>query len=186
MSNITALREKIADLAKTANHQLAEKGAQTWTAEEQKSFDNIADEIERAQNQIKSIERMRNLETFVRGFISRKTLGVGYASALEVARDPQGDCTEHAVLLAALGRALGIATRVVDGLARRSAEPERTQHGVDVLGPDAEDAPSAGEDRQLTGRDPTSQGLPADPRPLRRLGQGLVALLFHGDLLPQP
>ena len=63
------------------------------------------------------LERMRNLETFVRGFISRKTLGVGYASALEVARDPQGDCTEHAVLLAALGRALGIATRVVDGLA---------------------------------------------------------------------
>ena len=62
-------------------------------------------------------ERMRNLETFVRGFISRKTLGVGYASALEVARRPEGDCTEHAVLLAALGRALGIATRVVDGLA---------------------------------------------------------------------
>lgn len=62
MSNITALREKIADLAKTANHQLAEKGAQTWTAEEQKSFDNIADEIERAQNQIKSIERMRELD----------------------------------------------------------------------------------------------------------------------------
>ncbi|MBN8482935.1 MAG: transglutaminase domain-containing protein, partial [Xanthomonadales bacterium] len=63
------------------------------------------------------LERMRNLETFVRGYIARKTLGVGYASALDVARDPQGDCTEHAVLLAALGRALGIATRVVDGLA---------------------------------------------------------------------
>ncbi len=62
-------------------------------------------------------ERMRRLETFVRGFISRKTLSVGYASALEVARKPEGDCTEHAVLLAALGRALGIATRVVDGLA---------------------------------------------------------------------
>jgi len=62
MDNITALREKIADLAKTANHQLAEKGSQTWTAEEQKSFDNIADEIERAQNQIKSIERMRELD----------------------------------------------------------------------------------------------------------------------------
>ena len=43
MSNITALREKIADLAKTANHQLAEKGSQTWTKEEQAAFDNIAD-----------------------------------------------------------------------------------------------------------------------------------------------
>jgi len=62
MSNITALREKIADLAKTANHQLAEKGAQTWTAEEQSAFDNIADQIEAAQGQIKSIERMRNLD----------------------------------------------------------------------------------------------------------------------------
>ncbi len=61
--------------------------------------------------------RMRTLEIFVRGFISDKNLGVGYASALEVARNPQGDCTEHAVLLAALGRALGIPTRVVNGLA---------------------------------------------------------------------
>ena len=62
-------------------------------------------------------ERMRALESFVRNFISDKTLGVGYASALQVARTPEGDCTEHAVLLAALGRAIGIATRVVDGLA---------------------------------------------------------------------
>ena len=61
--------------------------------------------------------RMRGLEHFVRGFISTKTLGVGYASALEIVRKPEGDCTEHAVLLAALGRSLGIATRVVDGLA---------------------------------------------------------------------
>lgn len=62
MSEITALREKIAHLAKTANHQLAEKGSQTWTKEEQSSFDNIADEIERTQAQIKSIERMRELD----------------------------------------------------------------------------------------------------------------------------
>jgi len=61
--------------------------------------------------------QMKQLETFVRGYISNKTLGVGYASALEVVHKPEGDCTEHAVLLAALGRSLGIATRVVDGLA---------------------------------------------------------------------
>ena len=61
--------------------------------------------------------RMRNLETFVRNFIVDKDLSTGYASALEVARDPRGDCTEHAVLLAALGRAQGIATRTVNGLA---------------------------------------------------------------------
>ena len=61
--------------------------------------------------------QMQNLEQFVRGYISNKDLSVGYASALEVAKNPVGDCTEHAVLLAALGRSLGIATRVVDGLA---------------------------------------------------------------------
>jgi hypothetical protein len=63
------------------------------------------------------LAQMQNLESFVRGFIRDKNLSVGYASALEVAKNPEGDCTEHAVLLAALGRSLGIPTRVVDGLA---------------------------------------------------------------------
>ena len=63
------------------------------------------------------LTQMQNLETFVRGFIRNKNLSVGYASALEVAKNPEGDCTEHAVLLAALGRSVGIPTRVVDGLA---------------------------------------------------------------------
>lgn len=62
MTNITALREKIAELAKTANHQIAEKGDQIWTKEEQASFDNIASQIEAAKAQIDSIERMRNLD----------------------------------------------------------------------------------------------------------------------------
>jgi hypothetical protein len=62
-------------------------------------------------------EQMQRLEEFVRRFIRTKDLNVGYASALEVAKNPEGDCTEHAVLLAALGRALGIPTRVIDGLA---------------------------------------------------------------------
>jgi transglutaminase-like putative cysteine protease len=62
-------------------------------------------------------ERMQRLEDFVRRFIRTKNLSVGYASALEVAKKPEGDCTEHAVLLAALGRALDIPTRVVNGLA---------------------------------------------------------------------
>lgn len=62
-------------------------------------------------------ERMQRIETFVRGYIRKKSLDIGYASALEVARKPEGDCTEHALLVAALGRASGVATRVVDGLA---------------------------------------------------------------------
>ncbi|MCQ4165317.1 transglutaminase-like domain-containing protein [Tahibacter harae] len=62
-------------------------------------------------------ERMRELEKFVFGYIDKKSLNVGYASALETARTRQGDCTEHALLLAALGRARGIPTRVATGLA---------------------------------------------------------------------
>jgi hypothetical protein len=62
-------------------------------------------------------EKMHNLQEFVRRFIRTKDLSVGYASALEVAKNPEGDCTEHAVLLAALARAQGIPARVVDGLA---------------------------------------------------------------------
>ena len=62
MKNIQALREKIANLARLANHLLAEKGDQTWTAEEQKQFDGWADEIALVKNQIAALERMRNLD----------------------------------------------------------------------------------------------------------------------------
>ena len=60
---------------------------------------------------------MQRLERFVRGYVSQKNLSVGYASALETARSRSGDCTEHALLLAALGRAAGIPTRIATGLA---------------------------------------------------------------------
>jgi len=62
-------------------------------------------------------DKMQHLEDFVRGYIRSKNLSVGYASALEVVHRPEGDCTEHAVLLAALARALGIPAHVVDGVA---------------------------------------------------------------------
>lgn len=62
MTNIQALREKIANLANQAKHILAEKGDQTWSVEDQTKFDNLADEIERAKGQIKAEERMRELD----------------------------------------------------------------------------------------------------------------------------
>jgi HK97 family phage major capsid protein len=62
MKNIQALREKIANLAKQANHILAEKGDQTWSVEDQQKFDNLADEIERAKSQIRAEEKMRDLD----------------------------------------------------------------------------------------------------------------------------
>ena len=57
------------------------------------------------------------LQKFVRGYIDKKDLSVGYASASEVVRSREGDCTEHAVLLAAMCRAAGIPARVAFGLA---------------------------------------------------------------------
>lgn len=61
-------------------------------------------------------ERMRRLREFVSGYVTEHGLDIGYASALEVLKDRRGDCTEFAVLLAALARAEGIPTRVVTGM----------------------------------------------------------------------
>lgn len=60
--------------------------------------------------------RAELIRAFVRDFISAKDLSVGLATASEVARTAQGDCTEHAVLLAAMLRAAGIPSRTVSGL----------------------------------------------------------------------
>jgi hypothetical protein len=56
------------------------------------------------------------IEAFVDGYITQKDLSVGYASAAEVAETRQGDCSEHAVLTAAMCRAVGIPARVVCGI----------------------------------------------------------------------
>ncbi len=57
------------------------------------------------------------LRVYVSKVIIEKNLSVGFATASEVCRNRAGDCTEHAVLLAALGRARGIPSRIVVGLA---------------------------------------------------------------------
>ena len=62
-------------------------------------------------------EAARRIESFVGRHINNKNLSVGYATALEVAKSKQGDCSEHAVLAAAMCRAVGIPAQVVTGLA---------------------------------------------------------------------
>ncbi len=59
----------------------------------------------------------RNIESFVANYITNQSLGVGYASAVEVMQSRQGDCSEFAVLTAALCRAAGIPAQVVTGIA---------------------------------------------------------------------
>jgi hypothetical protein len=61
-------------------------------------------------------QRAERIRRFVHSYIRAKNLGVGFASATEVAQTREGDCTEHGVLLAATLRAAGIPARVVSGL----------------------------------------------------------------------
>ena len=56
------------------------------------------------------------LEQFVKQTIRSKNFSQAFSSAGEVARSREGDCTEHAVLLAAMARARGIPARVAMGL----------------------------------------------------------------------
>lgn len=73
-----------------------------------------------AQDTASELEQKHQLATairdFVRSYIKLKDLSVGFASASETARTKQGDCTEHACLLAAMLRAAGIPARTVTGL----------------------------------------------------------------------
>jgi hypothetical protein len=55
------------------------------------------------------------IQQFVRDYITKKDLNIGFGSAEETAKSREGDCTEHAVLCAALGRAVGLPTRCVVG-----------------------------------------------------------------------
>jgi|GEM_PF-1829079 len=64
------------------------------------------------KNPIKAAHR---IEQFVSDYIIHKDMSVGFASAQETAKSREGDCTEHAVLCAALGRAAGLPTRCVVG-----------------------------------------------------------------------
>jgi transglutaminase-like putative cysteine protease len=57
------------------------------------------------------------LARFVDHYIEHKDLLRGFDIASQVARRKEGDCTEHAVLLAALARAFGFTARVVLGMA---------------------------------------------------------------------
>ena len=56
------------------------------------------------------------LERYVHDTLSSHDLTQAFATAAEVAKTRSGDCTEHAVLLAALARACGIPSRVAIGL----------------------------------------------------------------------
>ena len=69
-----------------------------------------------AQGSKNIVDLSENLFRFAHQYIRHKNFNVGFGTAAETARSREGDCTEHAVFLAALGRVLGIPTRVASGL----------------------------------------------------------------------
>ncbi len=61
-------------------------------------------------------EKALNLREWVYDHVKTKDFSIGFASAKEVAASRRGDCTEHAVLLAAMLRAEEIPSRVAVGV----------------------------------------------------------------------
>ncbi len=66
----------------------------------------------------------KDLEQFVYDFISDKNYANGFDIASQVAKSQEGDCTEHAVLLAALLRMYSYPARVVTGVYISLDEPK--------------------------------------------------------------
>jgi hypothetical protein len=64
--------------------------------------------------------RMHRLEQVVYLHMNGPRAVLGYASALQALHSRSGDCTEFALLLAALARAVGLPARVVSGIAYAS------------------------------------------------------------------
>jgi hypothetical protein len=76
-----------------------------------------------------SAEAAKRIEEFVAKYVKNISLSVGYASAAEVAASRRGDCTEFAVLCAAMCRAAGIPARVTVGVAYVNDFEGRTGFG---------------------------------------------------------
>jgi hypothetical protein len=82
--------------------------------------DEIVKETRKALASLKEqatpAEKAEAIRAHVHRFIQSKNLGSGFATASEVVRSKSGDCTEHALLTAAMLRAASIPSRVVSGL----------------------------------------------------------------------
>lgn len=92
----------------------ADSQANAWLQSDAPAIRRLA--IKAVRGARDDLQRMRRMRQFVSGYITGHGLDVGYASALEVLDSRQGDCTEYAVLLAAMARAQGIPARVVSGM----------------------------------------------------------------------
>ena len=86
----------------------------SWVQNDDPRLVNMAKNVVR--NTVSARRAAQQLERFVRNYIVQKDLNVGYASASQVLKTKRGDCTEHALLLTAMLKAVGIPARVATGV----------------------------------------------------------------------
>lgn len=72
--------------------------------------------LKRAPPDASTRAKAGELRAFINRFIKAKNLGTAFATASETARSASGDCSEHAILLAAVLRSAGIPSRVAAGM----------------------------------------------------------------------
>lgn len=75
-----------------------------------------------AASEIDSVKVALQMERYVRDKLTKKNFSTAMASAAEVAEKLEGDCTEHAVLLAAMLRAKRIPSRLAIGMVYATSE----------------------------------------------------------------
>lgn len=119
------------------------------------------------------------LRRFAGDAIPHKSMERGWDTASRVARDGTGDCTEHAVLLAALARAVGRPARVALGLlvVKLDATPAAFGHAWTEIH-DGErwvpvDATPVGQEAEVLARLPLMIVADEGPGYLMALGRGM-------------
>ena len=89
--------------------------ANYWLASNEAVFQTVVKDV-LGDKKRSAAAQMRRLTHFVSRHMNSEASYSGYATALEAYHSKQGDCTEHALLLATLARAAGIPSRVAFGL----------------------------------------------------------------------
>jgi len=118
---VVELRKAVADPA--ASYELPYRGEEYAELLKSTPWLEVDDELIRRMSreavggEADALRAARRVEAYVMEAIESKNLNTGFATALETARQRAGDCTEHALLAAALARAAGIPSRIVTGLA---------------------------------------------------------------------
>ncbi len=179
--SIQALRERLAALNKKMKALLAEKGSQTWTAEDQKVFDADSDEAERLQRQIAAVQKQLdqdaedNFKDAERSDPKAKKTDIQKGLDLFMRKDSRAMSAEEAMLvrntMSTTTPSEGgysvqtlVAKELIDllkayGFMRKVAGQISTENGADLSYPTSDGTSETGEwiaqNTTATGADPT-------------------------------